>query len=398
MVAGLGAFASICYYVLCLVSAARFLDERKRAGEGARATTSLPPLSILKPLKGTDPEMYESFRSHCLQDYPEYEIILGVSDADDPAIAFVERLKAEFPRTPVRLVLCRQNLGTNTKVSNLIQMLPQAQYQYIVVNDSDIRVESDYLRNVAAPLENAKVGLVTCLYRGVASGSLGSRLESLFISTDFTAGVLAARLIEGGIHFGLGSTLAFRRSDLAAAGGFEALADYLADDYELGRRIGASGLGIVLSHSVVETFLPHYDLKQFLDHQLRWARTIRDSRPAGYAGLAATFGLPWALLTLICSRGAGWAWALLAITVFFRYGVALVVGRTLLRDRRVTRWLALIPVRDFVAVWVWIAGFAGHSVHWRGDSFELKDGKLARIQGALHSPARVPSSSKRPSE
>ncbi len=186
----LGTVASVGYYVLCLYSAARFLGERKAAGEGARPTQSTPftpAVSILKPLRGTDPEMYESFRSHGLQDYPQYEIIFGVSDAGDPAIEFVERLKAEFPQIPIRLVLCQRNLGANTKVSNLAQMVTEAQYEHIVVNDSDIRVQSNYLREVVAPLADPKVGLVTCLYRGVASPSLGARLESLSISTDFSA-------------------------------------------------------------------------------------------------------------------------------------------------------------------------------------------------------------------
>jgi len=220
----------------------------------------------------------------------------------------------------------------------------------------------------------------------------------LFISTDFSAGVLVARLLEGGIHFGLGSTLAFRRSDLAATGGFEALSDYLADDYEIGRRIAALGLGVELSGTVVETFLPRYDLKQFLDHQLRWARTIRDSRPGGYAGLIVTFGLPWALPALLCARGAGWAWVLLGFATVMRYAVALVTGPMVLQDRQVTRWLALIPLRDFVAAAVWLVGITGHTVTWRGESFELKDGKLVRMGAALHSPAGDGSSSKRPSE
>jgi ceramide glucosyltransferase len=392
------AVCSLGYYGLCLYGAARFLGERRAAGRSARPTPSLPPVSILKPLKGTDPEMYESFRSHCLQDYPEYEIIFGVSDANDPAIAFVERLQAEFPRISIQLVLCLRSLGANTKVSNLAQMVTGAKYEHIVVNDSDIRVEAGYLRSVAAPLLDPKVGLVTCLYRGVAGPSLGSRLESLFISTDFSPGVLVARLIEGGIHFGLGSTLAFRRSDLAAAGGFEALLDYLADDYEIGRRMVALGLSVELSGTVVETFLPRYDLKQFLDHQLRWARTIRDSRPGGYAGLVATFGLPWALLALICARGAGWAWALLVAVIFVRYAVALVVGRMVLQDKQVTSWLPLVPLRDFVAALVWFIGFRGRAVIWRGNSFELKDGKLVRTHPALHSAAGEGSNSKRPSE
>jgi ceramide glucosyltransferase len=399
IVAILGTLASIGYYVLCLVSAARFLGERKAADRSVRPTpSSLPPVSILKPLKGTDPEMYESFRSHCLQDYPEYEIIFGVSDANDPAIVFVERLKTEFPQIPIQLVFCLKNLGANTKVSNLAQMVTEARYEHIVVNDSDIRVEAGYLHSVTAPLFDPKMGLVTCLYRGVASTSLGSRLESLFISTDFSAGVLVARLLEGGIYFGLGSTLAFRRSDLASIGGFEALADYLADDYEVGRRIAAQRLKIQLSATVVETFLPRYDLKQFLDHQLRWARTIRDSRPGGYAGLVATFGLPWALLALICARGAGWAWVLLSVAIVMRYAVAWVVGRTVLQDRQVTKWMAFVPLRDFAAVLVWLIGFWGHGVTWRGDSFMLKDGKLVRIRPSLHLPAGDASSSKRPSE
>jgi len=401
IVAIFGTVAGLGYYVLCWFSAARFLGERKTAGRSARPThptPAAPPVSILKPLKGTDPEMYESFRSHCRQDYPEYEIIFGVSEADDPAIEFVERLKAEFPQIPIRLVLCLRNLGANTKVSNLAQLVTEARYEHIVVNDSDIRVEADYLLNVVAPLADPKVGLVTCLYRGVASPGLGSRLESLFISTDFCAGVLVARLVEHGIHFGLGSTLAFRRSDLAPTGGFEALVDYLADDYEIGRCIAALGLKIELSGTVVETFLPRYDLKQFLDHQLRWARTIRDSRPGGYAGLVTTFGLPWAFLALICARGAGWAWVLLGVAIFMRCAVAFVVGRMVLQDKQVTSWLALVPLRDFVGALVWLIGFRGHAVTWRGDSFELKDGKLVRMRPLLHSPAGDASSSKRPSE
>jgi ceramide glucosyltransferase len=399
IVAVLGTLASLGYYVLCLYGAARFVGDRKAADRSVRPTPScLPPVSILKPLKGIDPEMYESFRSHCLQDYPEYEIIFGVSDADDSAIVFVERLKIEFPQIPIRLVLCMKSLGANTKVSNLAQMLTEANYNHIVVNDSDIRVEAGYLRSVATPLIDPKIGLVTCLYRGVASASLGSRLESLFISTDFSAGVLVARLLEDGIHFGLGSTLAFRRSDLAATGGFEALSDYLADDYEIGKRIAAQDLKIQLSATVVETFLPRYDLKQFLDHQLRWARTIRDSRPGGYAGLVATFGLPWALVALICARGTGWAWVLLGVAMAMRYAVALVVGRTVLQDRQAPKWLALVFLRDFAASLVWLIGFWGHTVTWRGDSFTLKDGKLVRIRPPLHSAAGDGSSSKRPSE
>ena len=258
-------------------------------------------------------------------------------------------------------------------------MLAQAKYETILVNDSDIRVPSDYLRRVVAPLSDTRVGLVTCLYRGIAGPTLGSRLEAIGISTDFSAGVLAARLVEGGIRFGLGSTLALRRADLEAIGGFEAFVNYLADDYEIGRGIANRGLRVKLSDVVVETFLPAYSLRQFLDHQLRWGRTVRDSRRWGYLGLVLTFGLPWAVLALISSRGNFWAWILLAAVTSLRVAVALVVGWSVLRDRQVLRLLLWLPLRDFVALVVWLASLVGHKVVWRGDSFKLKGGRLVRL-------------------
>jgi ceramide glucosyltransferase len=265
------------------------------------------------------------------------------------------------------------------KVSNLAQMLPLARYECLVVNDSDIRVEPDYLRRVIAPLANEKVGMVTCLYRGTAAATLGSRLESLGISTDFSGAVLLAKEVEGGLRFALGSTMAFRRSELAAIGGFETLVDYLADDYELGARISAQGFQVKLADVVVETFLPPYSLGRFVDHQLRWARSVRDSRPWGYFGLGLTFGFPWALLALLLARGAVWSWVFLAITLALRLIMALVIGLRVLRDRQVIPLMWLVPLRDVVALLVWIGSYAGHTIHWRGGHFRLKDGKLVRI-------------------
>jgi ceramide glucosyltransferase len=235
------------------------------------------------------------------------------------------------------------------------------------------------LRRVIAPLADPKVGMVTCLYRGIAAGTLGSRLESLGISTDFSPGVLVARQVEGGIRFGLGSTLAFRRHDLEAVGGFQVFVDYLADDYEIGRRMAERGLEVQLSETAVETLVPPYSVRDFFVHQLRWARSVRDSRPWGYLGLGLTFGLAWSLLTLAFAHGATWAWTLLAATLAMRMLVAIVVGHLVLRDRRVLRLLWLLPLRDLIAVLLWFASFTGHTVAWRGVAFRLKDGKLARI-------------------
>ena len=379
LIAVLGTLSSVAYYALCLWSAVGFLRQRKSVSRDTAANLATPPVSILKPLRGADPEMYENFRSHCRQDYPQYEIIFGVRDPDDPAIELVSGLQAEFPERAIRLVLCQERLGENLKVSNLAQMLPHARHDNLVVNDSDIRVPPDYLRRVVVPLTDPNVGMVTCLYRGVAGRTLGSRLESIGISTDFCAGVLAARQLQG-ICFGLGSTLAFRHRDLEAIGGFEALLDYLADDYEIGNRIAARGLKVWLAELVVESFLPAYTLNEFLDHQLRWARTVRSSRPWGYLGLLLTFGLPWALLALILAQGTLWAWSLLSAAVVMRISMALVVGRLILGDREVLPRLWLIPFRDMFASLVWVVSYTGHEVAWRGDSFTLKDGKLTRIR------------------
>jgi len=377
-VAACGSLGGLAYYLLGLWGARTYLRQRRDA-PGTEGP-GLPPVSILKPLKGVDPEIYESFRSHCLQKYPQYELIFGVSEADDPAVELVHRLQREFPERAIELVICGQKLGTNVKVSNLVQMLGAARFDHLIVNDSDIRVEPDYLTRVISPLLRREIGMVTCLYRGVPASTLGSRLESLGISTDFAGGVLAARWLERGVRFGLGSTLAFRRGDLERVGGFRALLDYLADDYELGKRIADVGLQVELSPVVVETFLPPYDLRGYFEHQLRWARSVRDSRRWGYVGVLLTFGVPWALLTLLLARGAPWAWILTAVVAAARITLAFVVGETVLGDRYVRALLPLLLLRDFAAIVVWIASFASDRIAWRGHYFHLRDGKLARIE------------------
>jgi ceramide glucosyltransferase len=375
LLAAAGAIASIAYYAVCLWSASRFLKDSPCLGQPETRFA----VSILKPLKGTDPEMYDCFRSHCLQEYGVYQIIFGVSDVDDPAIKLVERLKSEFPERDIQLVHCLKDLGSNTKVSNLAQMLPLASYEYILINDSDIRVPPDYLREAIAPLAKPEIGLVTCPYRGVPNKTLGSVLESLGIGTDFLPGLLVARAFEG-MKFGLGSTLAFRRGDLESVGGFEAFLDYLADDYEIGQRIARLGMKIQLSSAVVDSILPPYTMRSFLAHQLRWARTIRNVRPSGYIGLGITFGLPWAVLALILAHGALWAWIVLAVTLALRFAVAAYVENKILQDFEPRR-LLLLPFRDVLALFIWVISFAGRTVIWRGTAYKLRQGKLARIAG-----------------
>jgi ceramide glucosyltransferase len=383
-VAALGTVCSLFFYFLSALGLASFLrDTRKKLKQTSLPASQLPPVSIFKPLKGVDPGIWESLCSHCEQDYPEFQLIFGVSDGADPAVEIVHKLQAKYLHLPIELIVCDRVLGTNIKVGNLAQMLPAARHELLLVNDSDIRVPTGYLRQVCAPLADASVGLVTCLYRGVAGPTVGSRLEALGISTDFVPGVLSARFLEKGLHFGLGSTLAFRRGDLEAIGGFESLLDYLADDYELGRRIASTGKKIELSAATVTTFLPAYTLRQFFQHQLRWSRTIRDARRWGYAGLLFTFGMPWAIATLLAARGAAWACALLVLTFAARWAVGLVAAVFVLHDRQIFRRDALrnVFLRDLIAPIIWAASFMGNRIHWRGDAFDLKDGRLTRTSG-----------------
>jgi ceramide glucosyltransferase len=368
------ALCGLGFYLAALWSARDFV-RRKRAS----AREFHLPVSILKPLKGFDHDMYASFASHCGQQYAgEYEILFGVSSMDDPSVAAVEQLKAEFPQVAIRLLLCPEVLGVNGKVSNLAQIVRQARFAHILINDSDIKVSPRYLERVMAPFGDAKVGMVTALYRGRSHGTLGSKMEALGISTDFAAGVLAARKLEGGIHFGLGSTLAMSREALDAIGGFAPLADYLADDYELGARIAAKGYRVELSDEVVETTVPAYSFRHFLAHQLRWARGMRDARKKGYLGLIFTFGLPWAVLNLIATGGSLSSLALLSLVCAARVTLALAIGVGILRDTQVLRDMWLLLPRDMVALGVWAWSYAGNTITWRGQTFGLKNGQLQR--------------------
>ena len=263
--------------------------------------------------------------------------------------------------------------------SNLVQMLPEARHEVLVVNDSDILVPPNYLARVAGALSKPEVGLMTCLYRGKAANTLGSRLEALGIGTDFSAGVLVAQELEGGLRFGLGATLALRKRDLRSVGGFESMLEYLADDYQVGAKLAEQDLRVELSDVIVDTFLPPYSLREFLHHQLRWGRTIRESRPWGYFGLVTTFGFAWALLAVVVGQGALWSWMLLGLSFAVRMSMAFAVGVRALRDPDLVRWFWLIPLRDVLAVFIWIGGLFGNKVRWRGEAFRLKKGKLLKI-------------------
>jgi ceramide glucosyltransferase len=367
-VAGMG------FFLASMIAARIYLPERH-----AVPAAFAPGVSILKSLKGLDPGMMDAFRSHCRQEYAgEFEMLFGVSAADDPAAAAVEQLKAEFPERAIQLVLCPERLGTNGKVSTLVQLSAHTRYEFLLINDSDITVTPRYLERVMACFAQPDVGLVTALYRGRAHGTLGSRLETLGIATDFMAGLLLSKLIEHGLHYGMGSTLAVRQEALEKAGGLLGLVDHLADDYEMGARVAKAGYRVALCAEVVETGIPAYDWDGFVDHQLRWARTVRDARPGGYVGLMVTYGLAWALLNLVASGLSPVSLWLLGLSFFLRLAQAMTVGAEVLGDHQVLPSLWLLPLRDLVALGVWVAGFAGNTIVWCGERFVLKGGRLVK--------------------
>ncbi len=380
-IAALLTLAGLAYLLLALFAARSF--SRHWAARIARSGFA-PPVTILKPMKGVDERMYAGLVSHCRLQYAgEFEIVFGVSDRNDPVVAEIERLRLEFPAVAMRWVECRERLGTSGKVSNLVQMLREASYEHVLINDSDILVSPRYLTRVMECFAGQRVGMVTAPYIGrTAPGGPGrtvwARLEALGISTDFFPGVLTARWLEGGIRFGLGSTLATTKTVLAEAGGLEPLTEYLADDYEMGARIAAAGYRVELVDEVVETTVPAYSFRGFREHQLRWARSTRDSRRWGYVGLGVTYALPWAVMTCVASGLTLWSFTLLSVVLLARAAVALSAGVGVLRDEQVLRDLWLLPLRDFFGLAFWAWSFAEDTVVWRGELFTLKDGKIRK--------------------
>jgi len=366
------ALASFAYYLVAIFAALRFFGRRDAA---ALPSDFTPPISILKPIYGLDRETYQNYASLCAQDYPDYEILFCVSDEQDPAIAVIAKLASDFPDRRINLLIGSEPRGVSDKVNKLCRMAREARHEILAVSDSDVRVEPEYLRAIAAPFCDPAVGAVTCLYRGVTDGSLAANLEAIGNSTDFTAGVLVAWLFAP-VNFTLGATMATTKTRLAEIGGFESLVDHFSDDYELGNRIAARGHRVELSTFPVAIVYPEQTLADAFRHQLRWNVSIRFSRPAGHLGLIFTQALPLALLAAIVAPSAAWAISLLAGYLLLRGASAWVVGVYGMRDAAVRRHMELLPLRDAFAFIVWVASFFPQRIHWRGREFHVRNKRL----------------------
>jgi ceramide glucosyltransferase len=371
------ALAPLAYYLLAILAGFRFFSSARRE-IGANQNIS-PPISVLKPIRGLDRETYENYASFSAQDYPEFEILFAVSDSSDPAIPEIERVIRDFPQRPLRLLIGSEPLGVSDKVNKLARMAREAKHELLLVSDSDVRVEPDFLRAVAAPFRYAGIGGVTCLYRGIADECFAATLEALGNTADFAPGVLVARLF-GGIDFMLGAVMATTKSQLAAIGGFESLADYFCDDFELGNRIAASGKRVVLSDFPVSIVYPREKLSQAFRHQLRWNLSIRYSRPWGHFGLIFSQGLPWAILGAVLAPSAAIAGAYLAAYLVLRCTMALVVGAWGMHDETVRRYWRLLPLRDLFAFVVWVASFFPQRIYWRDREFYVREKRLVSIE------------------
>jgi ceramide glucosyltransferase len=351
-----------------------------RARKPANFPAALPPVSLLKPLCGAEPGLYEHLRSYCVQDLVEYQIVFGVRDAADPALAVARRLQQEFPHLPIDIVVNPQQHGTNYKVSNLINMLALARHDVLVMADSDTRVGPDYLAAVTAPLLDRKLGLVTCLYRGIPTAGIWSRLGALYNNDWYIPSVLLGRLV-GYPGYAAGQTLCLRRETLQAIGGLEAIADHLADDYRLGELVRGLGLPILTSPYMIEAQHDEPDLGSLGRHELRWMRTTRVLRPVSAAFMFISLSLPLAtlgaLVACVVPAAIPVAAALFSITAAARLALHLAQrppGQALLSD------LWLLPFRDLLTAWVWFLSFSSYRVSWRGNNFDVgADGVMRRL-------------------
>jgi ceramide glucosyltransferase len=337
-----------------------------------------PPVSLLKPVHGVDFGSYENFASFCRQNYAQYEILFCVNDLSDPAVPVIQKVIADYPQIPIRVLSGADALGTNRKVNNLALLAREARHQILIQTDADVRVGSDFLRELAAPFADREVGVVSCFYRGIVEPSLGAEIEAIGAVTDLLPGAMVADWKEG-VTFALGAAVATTKTWLASIGGYPALADYLADDYEIGNRVYQAGARVLLSREPVWTMYPARSWRGFWEHQVRWARATRMVRPVSYFGMVVTQGLAWAVAAALVAPSAMIAAAYLLAYLVLRLALAWTAGVWGLGDQLAKRKLWLVPIRDAVHLAVWIAAFTSNRVHWSGTHYQICDGKMIPI-------------------
>lgn len=376
------------YQLFSLVCAWAFARwQRRELARPLPPDDALPGVTVLKPLCGAVPETYDNLANTCALDYPKLQVVFGVADAGDPAIAIVKRLKRDFPAVDIELVVSTERIGSNAKISNLNNMLKRAEHDVLLIADSDIRAPRDSLRRIVSYLDRPRAGLVTCMYRASAGRTLAHRLEALFVNTDFGPMVTVARQVER-MTYAFGASICIRREVFDEIGGFRAVADHLADDYQLGNLAVEHGYDVVLAPIVVETVLDLDRLDEVFKHQLRWARTYRVCRPRSYLATIVTHSTLWASVYLLAAGASAGALAVFAAAVGIRLLAAGVIADRILGVRRIWRQLWLVPAKDLFISAIWAAAFLGRRVHWGGSDFAVApDGRMASLADEQALPA-----------
>lgn len=368
---------STSYLLLVGVAVLRYRRKRQPC-TGAE----LPPVTLLKPVHGLEPQLRDSLESFFRLDYPRFEIIFGARTTDDPALAIVRELMGIYPQVPVKVVTSGEPPWPSAKCWSLVKMVGEASFNYLVISDSDVEVARDYLRHLIPPLLQPGVGCVTTVYRGKPTEGLWARLEALGMSVEMTSGVLLADMLEG-MKFALGPTMAVRREALETIGGFAKLADYYSDDFLLGNLIASAGYKVILSPHVIDHIILHESLRQSLAHQTRWMKSTRYSRPKGHLGMALTFAMPYGVLGLLAGAGSGKLWLgaiVFAATFLNRVVLSIIAGWGAVHDPRSLECCWLYPLRDLMGFGFWLASYFIDKISWRGEHYRFEaGGKMVRI-------------------
>jgi ceramide glucosyltransferase len=361
------------YYFLVLYSAWRFF--RRSPSEGAAKSEFTPPVSILKPVRGLDPEAYENFASFCNQDYPEYEVVFCLGTADDPVLPVIQQLQHDFPECVIRVIYRSGRNAVNDKVAKLDRLVSEAHHECLVINDSGVRVTPDYIRTVIAPLARPTVGAVTCFYVSAGEKTVFDGLQTIGMISDFYAGLLVARQLDG-VKFALGETIVTTRARLAQFGGYRALENRPADDLLVGRLIAEQGYEVELLPYAVLSVDDYGSLRELFVKRLRWMVVMRHMRPWGHLGLLLTQGLPWSIAAIALHPTIPVALSYLGTYFALRIAMTWTIGAWGLKQSSVWKNMPLLPVWDGMAFVIWLASFLQNSIRWRGDEYRIRDGML----------------------
>jgi len=374
----------LIYYCLAIFSSWKFF----RGREAGAARPFTPPISVLKPVRGSDPDAYENFASLCVQDYPDYEIVFCIDGPQDPIYSVILELRNNFPEARIRVLFGAVRTGSNDKVAKLARLTAEAEHEYLVINDSDVRVRPDYLRTLVAPLADSKVGAVTCFYLQGADQSFTEYLQTVGMASDFYAGILTDWNLEG-VKFALGPTIATTRERLAEFGGYASIENRPADDLLVGQLVAATGHEVRLLPYCIDVVADYRSVGDLLQKRLRWIVEMRHIRPWGHFGLLFTQGLLWWLLAMIVQPSLPVAVGYFAVYLALRIAMMWTIGIHGLGRKELWRKLWMIPVWDAAALGLWLASFTVRSFRWRGGEYEIRKGQLIEVTPALRAKTAI---------